>query len=586
MKNPYFSLLRAVWHHGFIWRKKIIGIYLAFIFAQLSLSLSPYAFGRTIDILQNFNDQKLPALIFWLMMGIFVILLFWLFHGPARIIERQIALKIRQAFVIELYEQIRNLPLKWHQDHHSGNTITRINRASAAIHRFSFSQFIYIETIIQFLAAIGFLLWVSLPVGLLSLASSATAFGIVIFFDKKLIPLYDISNEIDNRNGAVFFDYMSNMTTILTLRLGGKSQKNLYERLQEIWPSAKKEFFLNELKWFTLASILNVIQSFILIGYIIYHLKFSGVIMIGTVVMIFRYQGELSQVFRELSLSYSELVQMYTDYNGINSITNDIKAFGQKTLGEIENKNWKNITIKSLYFDHEEGKERGKVFKNLSFSISRKEKIALIGQSGAGKSTLLNLLCGLYTPSRVQLIIDDQEFHTLDPLQTITTLIPQDPEIFENTIGFNITLGLPKDDFMIREAIDLSKFSSVLKTLPEGLNTYIYEKGLNFSVGQKQRLALARGLFAARFSSLILMDEPTSSVDMVTEEEILSGVLKNFASSSFIVSLHRLHLLPLFDRIIMLKEGEIVADGSTSQLLNDQGPVFDLFVSQRKNLIF
>ena len=84
--------------------------------------------------------------------------LFWLFHGPARVVERKVALKIQQAFRLNLYEQFTHLPLKWHQDHHSGNIITRVNRASTALHRFAEDQFIYIETIVKFVISIGFLM--------------------------------------------------------------------------------------------------------------------------------------------------------------------------------------------------------------------------------------------------------------------------------------------------------------------------------------------------------------------------------------------------------------------------------------------
>jgi ATP-binding cassette, subfamily B, bacterial len=162
-------------------------------------------------------------------------------------------------------------------------------------------------------------------------------------------------------------------------------------------------------------------------------------------------------------------------------------------------------------------------------------------------------------------------------LQAITTLIPQDPEIFENTILFNITMDVETTSDEICRATQLAGFSTVLATLPAGLKTDIREKGVNFSVGQKQRLALARGLFAARFSSLILIDEPTSSVDLPTEKAILSGTLDAFPDAAMIVSLHRLHLLPKFDRIIMLKDGVIIANGLTHDLLHNPGPVLDLW---------
>ena len=117
----------------------------------------------------------------------------------------------------------------------------------------------------------------------------------------------------------------------------------------------------------------------------------------------------------------------------------------------------------------------------------------------------------------------------------------------------------------------------MLANLPLGLATDIREKGLNLSVGQKQRLCLARGLFAARFSSLVLMDEPTSSLDLLTEEKIIAGILEEFTSTTLLVSLHRLHLLPKFDRILMLDSGKIVADGSTRELLQNPGPVYDIW---------
>lgn len=578
--NPYLSLIRSVWQYGKPWRRTIVGFYLAYIIAQICMGFSPYAFGRTIDVLQNFKPERLNEVIFWLAMGIAVLLLFWLFHGPARIIERNVAMKIQQSYRLNNYEQLTRLPLKWHQDHHSGNIITRLNRASVALYRFAENQFVYIETIIKFLTSIGFLLWISIPVGVLSLVTSLLVTMVVILFDRKLIPLYNNQNEIDNHVGAVLYDYVSNMTTVLTLRLGELTHTNLYQRMMSIWPFFRKDVVINEVKWFSMMTLLSIVQSLILIGYIIITLKMSGIIMIGLVVMIFRYQWDLSEVFHQFSINYSDLVRMHTDVKGMQPIIDDIAKFAHLPQGAATARQWHNFAVENLSFYHSDSIQRGHIFKGISFSVKRGEKIALIGSSGGGKSTLLNLLCGLYMPAQVKLTIDGVQFDSLEPLQAITTLIPQDPEIFENTIAFNITLDLPTDDTTIHQAIRLAGFSNILKSLPQSLETDIREKGLNLSVGQKQRLALARGLFAARFSSLILMDEPTSSVDLPTEKEILSGVIQAFPEAVIIVSLHRLHLLPKFDRIIMLSDGNIVANGPTAELLSNPGPVHDLWSAQ------
>lgn len=581
MKNPFLNLIAHVWRYGAPWRKAIVGYYAAYICAQAAYSLSPYALGRTIDVLQNFNPTRMREIFFWLGVEVGVLFIFWLFHGPARVVERRVALKIQQKLRYDLYEQITHLPLTWHQNHHSGNIITRFSRAATSLRQFAELQFIYIETIVKFFTSVAFLLWISPTIGVITIVFSLMVASIVILFDKQLIPLYTAENEIDNHVGAVLYDYISNMTTVLTLRLGELTSSNLWQRMQTVWPFFRKDSVINEVKWFTMGTTLAVVQAAILIGYIYHSLHLTGAIEIGLVVMIFRYQWELTTVFQDLSIHYSEIVRANADVSGLEPILADIKKLAHSTPGEATARQWHRLHIQDLSF-HYAGANHGAIFNAIQFHVKRGEKIALIGQSGGGKSTLLNLLSGLYKPDKVKLIIDDVAFDSLEPLKAITTLIPQDPEIFENTIAFNITLDLPISDDDIMQAVKLAGFLPVLNQLPDGLATDIREKGLNLSVGQKQRLALARGLFAARFSSLILMDEPTSSVDLATEKDILANVITAFPDAAVIVSLHRLHLLPKFDAVIMLDQGKVVAHGPVDELLSNPGPVHDLWSGYQK----
>ena len=120
-------------------------------------------------------------------------------------------------------------------------------------------------------------------------------------------------------------------------------------------------------------------------------------------------------------------------------------------------------------------------------------------------------------------------------------VFPQEPEIFENTIEYNITLGLPFEESDILQVCDVAQFTDVIKQLPNGLQSNIQEKGVNLSGGQKQRLALARGVLAARSSQIILLDEPTSSVDPKTEVLIYQQLFKEFEGKAVLSTLHRLH---------------------------------------------
>lgn len=273
---------------------------------------------------------------------------------------------------------------------------------------------------------------------------------------------------------------------------------------------------------------------------------------------------------------------MNTNVQSIQPIVEDIQQYAHTIPGEQVAEHWKTLSIENLNYQHPEAHEKN-VIRDVTLNITRGEKIALIGSSGAGKSTLLNLLSGLYTPDTATLCIDGNCFQSLEPLHAITTLIPQEPEIFESTIAFNITMDLEATPEDLQKVMMLSGFSPVLETLKNGLATDIREKGLNLSVGQKQRLALARGLFAARFSSFILMDEPTSSVDLPTEKTILSGIIDEYPNATLVVSLHRLHLLPKFSRIIMLKDGKVIADGPTEELLKLDNPVKTLWENYQRH---
>jgi len=577
MNNPYFSLIQSVWQYGKNYRSSIVISYLALAIAQLFSSLAPYVFGRTLDVLQNFEPDSWNLLVYWACANIGCQMLFWLFHAPARVLERTVALKIKQEFLLSLYQKLTFLPLKWHQNHHSGNILTSVHRATSGLYKFAEHQFIYTQTIIQFLVSIAFLLWISPWVGIASILSALSIIGIILLFDRILIPLYKQENKIENGIGAVLYDYLSNMTTILTLRLESLTHANLATKLQTLWPPFNKEIRVNEAKWALAMNAFHVSQNVILFCYIGHTLATKNSLMIGTLMMIVRYQVELKNVFFHFSQQYSELVQKNTDVQGIQPLITDVTNLAQHKTLLVPPTDWQTITIAGLAFNHTQGKEYRSIFNDLSFSIKRGEKIALIGLSGGGKSTLLNLLRGLYTPTAGTITIDGTKFDSFEILQSITALIPQDPELFENTIEFNITLDLPASPETLNSICTLAGFSSVLSTLPQGLATDIREKGLNLSVGQKQRLALARGLFAARYSSILLMDEPTSSVDLPTEKEILTNVITAFPDTSIIISLHRLHLLPHFDSILMLQDGKLIARGPTTELLNRPGPVQDLW---------
>jgi ABC-type multidrug transport system fused ATPase/permease subunit len=166
-------------------------------------------------------------------------------------------------------------------------------------------------------------------------------------------------------------------------------------------------------------------------------------------------------------------------------------------------------------------------------------------------------------------------------LSTLTTLVPQDPEIFENTLRYNIAFGIAEETGL-NEAVEMACLDPVIAPLPEGLDTDIREKGVNLSGGQKQRLALARGLFAARDSSILLLDEPTSSLDPVTEAIVYDRIFTGFAHAGIVSSVHRLHLLSRFDYIYVMENGRVIEEGSFADLIGRKGKLHEMWLVQQR----
>ena len=239
-----------------------------------------------------------------------------------------------------------------------------------------------------------------------------------------------------------------------------------------------------------------------------------------------------------------------------------------------------------LNFSHNlivEGQEKKQGLYDLNFRINKGQKVALIGESGSGKSTLLALLRGLYAPDKgTELVVDQKNYDDLGLISNYVTLFPQEPEIFENSILYNITLGLNTSQEEVDKVCDTAHFTEVAKLLPKGFESDIKEKGVNLSGGQKQRLALARGVLAAQQSDIILLDEPTSSVDPKTELLIYEKMFEEFKDKAVVSALHRLHLLSKFDYVYILENGRVIDQG-TFEHLRANSPIFqDLWRHQEE----
>ncbi len=569
--NPIINLFKHTWRYSAGNRRNVV------IFIVMSLMANGLQLFEPVVVSRAFNAAQFsssdPALLTFFIKNISLIVLitigFWSLHGTSRIIEITNAFLVRKNYKISMFKKVLALPVSWHKDHHSGDTIDKINKASEGLHEFSKYLFVITTNLVRLVGGIIALWFFDPKASIIALCFATVSFYSIIMFDRRLRQGYKLIFKAENSLASAVHDYVSNIITIITLRLKQRVTGEIDRRSMMAYEPTKKNSVVGEAKWFLSSLLLSAMITTALILNAYYSYAATGVIVLGTLFALFQYLRRIGDTFFDFAMRYGDMVRYDAAVRAADVILNEYDK-----LKHAESKflpvGWREIEIKNLSFQYanEDNTEHKRVhLDNIHFKFRRKQRIALVGESGSGKSTLLALLRGLYAPAKANLYIDGEKMPLgLEYLYEHVTLIPQDPEIFNSTIEDNITMETKVDDKDLRDAIELAQFSTVIKRLPKGIETNVLEKGVSLSGGEKQRLALARGILAARNSDFLFMDEPTSSVDTQNELKIYENIFSRFSDRTIISSVHRLHLLKMFDLIYYFRDGKIIVSGTLDEL--------------------
>lgn len=578
--NPLLYLLKTGWRFAGSYRLGMIAYLLLFVIAQAVSLGDPYVIGKLLNHVQSHlggnqvkaGHELLSGIYFYLGLYLVLKIAYWLFHGPARVLERLVAFNIKANYKSKLFSVIIQLPLQWHRQHHSGESIDKINRATNALAEFFADSFGVFCPLISLLGVEIILSHVAPSAFGISLVTTVIAFGIIFLLDKALYHQYGTLNKFENAVAAVVHDYLGNVISILSLSLQSRVLLKVKKTLGLGFPLVRENMTINELKW-CVTTVLIALMTAIVMSCYAHDVVCAGqIIQSGTFIMLFEYLRRIGESFYALATFYGSIVRKAADVHGADPLLNAVSS-QQKISGAVHlPSQWRRLKVKSLHFTYQDEKLRMHHLEDVNLELVKGRAIALVGSSGSGKSTLLNLLRGLHTADRVEVECDGLKLQQgLSHLSSHTTLMAQEPEIFADTIRFNIAFGLEADDGQIMAALKTARFETVLTRLPHGLDTNVAEKGVNLSGGEKQRLALARGIYFARDSEVVLLDEPTSSVDSDNERKIYHRLLKTFKDKCVVSSIHKLHLLDMFNMIYVFDDGKIVESGDFETLLRKRG---------------
>ena len=251
----------------------------------------------------------------------------------------------------------------------------------------------------------------------------------------------------------------------------------------------------------------------------------------------------------------------------------DLKDDNQLRNGNAIHTDIGEISIKNLSFQYEERK----LIDDLSLFIKKGQKIAFVGESGSGKSTVIKILLGLLKYNQGEIYLGDMELSgiCLNNLYDRVSYISQDVPVFDGTIKENLVFEKNVSEEQMLDALREVQLSHLIENLAEGLDTEIGEKGTCLSGGEKQRLAFARLWFEN--PELVVLDEATSAMDNLTEENVMKSVMKKMKDKTVIAIAHRLNSIAGFDRIILFREGKIVGQGTFEELLHTDSYFKELY---------
>lgn len=533
-------------------RPLIAGSYVLSLASTLLKLALPAVVGLIINAIQSEGVPGMARSIEWIGLLAFCLAIGWIIRVPAKLAQFRVAARARKEFVGRIADRILHAPLAWHDAHHSGDTTQRINQGAGALYGLAQQQFAYFES---FILVVGPLvaLWMLSPVAsLLALLGYVVIMALCQKVDRIQKAYWAREAEAFRLLGTTVVDYLRHVLSIYALRWQGHVRRTVLERVDGVHDACEANIRISETKWAVVDVIATACAWGIVLLYIVTQAPETGEVALGNVFMVLTYAQSGLAALIVATGNLSNFMRQSAEFGSCIPL---LAIEPEAEPGEVPSRGWARLEIDGLAYSYAnaEGGDRP-VFENLTFSLQRGRHYALVGSNGVGKSTLLKLLSGLVPPTAGTLRVDGGAME-FSGLRRIASLVPQQTELFEGTIDANLDADMSNGQRVGGDSplVELL-FDPALQARSE-----VSEGGANYSGGQRQRIALARGILAGMDHSVLLLDEPTSSIDAATERAIVGHLRSTFWDSCLVVSTHNLELIGEFDEVLELRERTLSA---------------------------
>jgi len=574
-------------------KKTIYLILIVLLPVSFSGAIQPLLVGQAITILKNestdvwlsktFFGQSINAII----LTLFVTVLFRLvLQGYQTYNIQAVGQRLTARIRRELFDHSISLSLKYHDKMPVGKLLTRLtNDVDALAEVFGSGAVGVIADFVSLIVISLTMLSIDKGLAILLLLTQIPVSYFIIWLQKRYRRAnYQVREELSQLNSD-FQENLQGLEVVQMFRREAFNSKKFSNTGNAYKKAVNGTIFYDSsisafIEWISLAAVSLVLAVG---GYLVT----SENIGLGTLTTFILYSQRLFEPLRQLAERFTQIQGGLTAVERINELLDEeiqikdstsIKHFSE--FANNSNKKFKGkIEFKNVNFFYKEGEH---ILKDLSFLIKPGEHVALVGPTGSGKTTIIRLLCRLYEPQSGEILIDDVNIKDIPiaKLRNMLGVVLQDTFIFSGNVAENLKLNTNIDNNELENICKELGLNNLLKKLPEGLNTPLRQRGGNLSSGERQLLSVAR--VAIRNPVVLIMDEATAFMDPSTEATLQKDLERILKKRTALVIAHRLATIETSDKILVLKGGSLIEEGTHSELRTKKGLYFQLSELQQK----
>ena len=567
------DILKVFWSAIRFYKGALTAIVASIVIVNIAEVITPLYYKRFFDTVIDAADRA--AVSGELLQTILIILTFngliWLGYRSASFVENRFLTTVSALLRQQAFDCLLGHSYSFFSNNFTGSLVQRVNRLARSFDRLLDKVVWNMIPLFVKIIGVGIVLYLYKPVVAAIMLGWAVLFLLFNYSVSVWKLRYDIKvAEADSRTTGVLADAITNHHSI-QLFTKIRSESGYFKRVTNEQAAAHKISLdisaVVEAGQVLLIILIEFFVFYLAIGYWTEH-----IITVGFFVLLQAYILGLTHRLWEFSRVVRDIYESYADAKEMVEIMRLPREIRDRKNAEKLMVQSGTVAFKDISFSFNQ--TRG-VLAHFSFAIASGEKIALVGPSGAGKSTIIKLLLRLHEPAEGVITIDDTDIKTvtLDSLRKNIALVPQDTLLFHRTLMENIRYGREgATDEEVKRAAKLAHCDEFVDNLPAGFDTYVGERGIKLSGGDRQRVAIARAIL--KNAPILILDEATSSLDSHSEMLIQDALDTLMKGKTVIVIAHRLSTIRKMDKIVVIDGGKIVETGTHEELLEKEDGLY------------